>query len=125
MSKVKVLGLAAGALLLFGVQQIAGAATAAAEDNPAEIRPPRAASIMRPITTTGAGAAISMEARVLSGIRAVARRGYYGASVTALTITRIAIIGPAMAQPADITERRVTSRYYAHRYYPPAPIVAD
>ncbi len=48
MSKVKVLGLAAGALLLFGVQQIAGAATAAAQDNPAG--PGRPARRKRPIT---------------------------------------------------------------------------
>ena len=36
MSKQKFLGLAAGALLLFGVQQVAGAASAAAQDDPAE-----------------------------------------------------------------------------------------
>ena len=149
MSKGRVLGLAAGALLLLGVQLIAGAATAAAEDNPAEISAAtggvdRATYHER----QGQGRGNIYGSQVLSGIRTFCAADTMGRQVTVTTIPRIAITDPALAQPTEITARQVTalvtmrvrtlsdspvvadsyygstgsySQYYSHRYYPTRP----
>ena len=123
MSKAKVLGLAAGALLLLGVHQIAGAARAAAEENPAgtsadQTDVAKAAYYERHATGRRSGNIYGSQGVIAHA--PVARRGYYGAGV----------------RPHHYAHRYYRSRgyygatgyrpqYYAHRYYPSRPVAGD
>ncbi len=127
MSKVRVLGLAAGALLLFGVHHIAGAATAAAQDNPAEAS----------AATGGIDKATYHErqgqargniygSQGVIGHTPDARPGYYGASghhphnyAHRYDRSRFG------AARGYYGAARYYPRHYAHRYYPARAAVAD
>ena len=119
MSKRKVLGLAAGALLLLGVQQIAGAATAAAQGNPAEL------------STATSGVDKAAYRGNIYGSQGVVgqadapQRGYYGASRP-----RHHYHAHRSYRGRDAVSRGYYGaarypRFYAHRYYQARPAVAD
>ena len=119
MSKRKVLGLAAGALLLLGVQQIAGAATAAAQGNPAELS----------AATSGVDKAAYRGniygSQGVVGQADAPKRGYYGASRP-----RHHYHAHRSYRGRDAVSRGYYGaarypRFYAHRYYQARPAVAD
>ena len=124
MSMVKVLGLAAGALLLLSVQQIAGSATAAAQDNPAEMS----------ATTGGVDKATyhGREARGniygsqgVIGHTPLVRRGYYGASGHRYHNYAHRYYRSRFGANGYYGAAGYYPRHYAHRYYPSRAIVAD
>ena len=117
MSKVRVLGLAAGALLLFGVQQIAGAAMAAAQDNPAEVS----------AATGGTGKARGniYGSQGIIGHTPVAHRGYYGASGHGPHNYAHRYYRPRFSAASGYYgAARYYPRHYARRYYPAGAAVA-
>jgi hypothetical protein len=128
MSKVRVLGLAAGALLLFGVQQIAGAATAAAQDNPAEVS----------AATDGVDKATYHERQgqgrgniygsqgVIGHTGAAVAHGYYSAAGRRPHYHAHRYYRPRFdAARGYYGAAGYNSRYYARRYYPTRAVVAD
>ena len=127
MSKVRVLGLAAGALLLFGVQQIAGAATAAAQDNPAEMSAPTGAVDKAAYSERrGQGRGNIYGSQGVIGHSGAVRRGYYGASGHRTHSYAHRYYRPRYgAATGYYGAAGYNSRYYAHRYYPARAAVAD
>ena len=110
MSKRKVFELAAAALLAFGVQQISGAVTAAAQGTRAKARTTSLALLKRS-TTNGdplKNAATSTEPTELSATRTRRSAVTMARRVIAHTITRIVITGLARLPAEDTTARRVT-----------------
>jgi hypothetical protein len=124
MSKRKVLGLAAGALLLLGVQQIAGAATAAAQGNPAELS-----------AATGGVDKAAYRGNIYGSQGVIGhtdapqrteapRRGYYGASrIRHHYYAHRSYRGYAVSRRYYGAARY--PRFYANRYYQARPAVAD
>ena len=115
MSKGKGLGWAAAALLLFGVYQAAGAATAAAQEIPGGMAAARA----------GLDKTASYERR------AEHRGNVYGShGVIGHTEVKRGYYGAAARRPAHRYYRHGSygrgyhPGYYAHRYYPARPVVA-
>ena len=127
MSKVRVLGLAAGALLLFGIQQIAGAATAAAEDNPAEMS--AATGGIDKATyheRQGQGRGNIYGSQGVIGHTPVVRRGYYGASGhRPHNYAHRYYRSRFGAANGDYRAAGYNSRYYARRNYPTRAVVAN
>jgi len=126
MSKVRVLGLAAGALLLFGVQQIAGAATAAAQDNPAEMSAPTGAVDKAAYSERrgqGRGNIYGSQG-VIGHSGSAVRHGYYGASGHRTHSYAHRYYRPRYGA-GYYGASGYNSRYYAHRYYPARAAVAD
>jgi hypothetical protein len=125
MSKRKVLGLAAAALLAFGVQQIAGAAKAAAQE--AQSGAPEAqASVSkavynerRPVDRHGN----VYGAHGVIGHTNEARRGYYGAAGHRPHSYAHHYYRPRAYAGGYYGAARYYPRTYAHRYYPARPVV--
>ena len=128
MSKRKVLGLAAAALLAFGVQQISGAVTAAAQETRAESsddQPSIAKAVYNERRPTERRGNV-YGAHGVVGHTNEARRGYYGAAghrshnyapryYRSRTYAGRGYYGAAGYYP----------RSYTRRYYPARPVVAD
>ncbi len=127
MSTARVLGLAAAALLSLGVQQIAGAATASAQDNPAETS----------AATGGVDKAAYSERRAqghgniygsqgVIGHTGAVRHGYYGAAGHRTRYYAHRYYRPRYgAANGYYGASRYYPRYYANRYYPARAAVAD
>ena len=127
MSKVKVLGLAAGALLLFGVQQIAGAATASAQDNPAEMSAATGGVDKATYSERrGQGRGNIYGSQGVIGHTGAVRHGYYGAAGHRTRYYAHRYYRPRYgAANGYYGASRYYPRYYAHRYYPARAAVAD
>jgi len=128
MSKRKVLELAAAALLAFGVQQISGAATAAAQETQAgssDDQPSIAKAVYnerRPAEKRGN----IYGAHGVIGHTDEARRGYYGAAGHRSHHYAHRYYRPrAFAGGGYYGAAGHYPRSYAHRYYPARPAVAD
>jgi Ni/Co efflux regulator RcnB len=128
MSKRKVLGLAAAALLAFGVQQISGAVTAAAQETRAESsddQPSIAKAVYNERRATERRGNV-YGAHGVIGHTNEARRGYYGA-----TGHRSHSYAPRYYRPRTYAGRGYYGaagyypRSYARRYYPARPVVSD
>ncbi len=111
MSKGKILGLAAAALLSIGVQQIAGAATAAAQDVPAETSAAPAT-----VATAAYRGNIYGSHGVIGHIEDPATSGENGA--TPHRYHHRQHYGHRYYRHHFYGARRYYPRFYAHRYYP-------
>jgi hypothetical protein len=130
MSKRKALGLAAAALLAFGVQQISGAVTAAAQETRAESSDDQpsiaraAYNERRPAERRGN----VYGAHGVIGHTNEGRRGYYGAAGHR---SHNYAYAPRYYRPRTYAGRGYYGaagyypRSYARRYYPARPVVAD
>ncbi len=127
MSKRKVFGLAAAALLAFGIQQIAGAVRAAAEDSQAGASDAQP-SVARAVYNEGRPSERHGNIYGSHGVVGqgpVARRGFYGAVGHRPHYYAHRYYRPrAFAGGGYYGARRYNPRYYAHRYYPARPVVA-
>jgi Ni/Co efflux regulator RcnB len=128
MSKRKVLELAAAALLAFGVQQISGAATAAAQETKAESsddQPSIAKAVYNERRPTERRGNI-YGAHGVIGRSDEARRGYYGAAGRRSHHYAHRYYRPrAFAGRGYYGAAGYYPRSYAHRYYRTRPVVAD
>ena len=128
MSKRKVFEVAAAALLAFGVQQISGAVTAAAQETRAESsddQPSIAKAVYNERRSTERRGNV-YGAHGVVGHTNETQRGYYGAAGhRSRSYARRYYRPRAFAGRGYYGAAGYYPRSYAHRYYPTRPVVAD